>query len=477
MLRRARPRVLPLHLAPIDEFFRQDDRPDYPMAFTSHLTFSGEIQREPFESALAVALERHPLLQALTKPAKGGKLCWVAARDLSPKIVWGQVGDAFEFESAEKIDLTRELGLRLWVYTSEGNSEVLLQFHHACCDGTGAYRFIGDLLAEYGIRTAFDNRPVVESCDIRLLKDRRMKMAGDVLRSSATTSIRRAIKHGWFVFSRKISPLSQSASTIRESKVDGLASQRATMEYPGIVTRVFDKSQYKILRDAASAEGAMFNDLLLTEMFVAIRDWNSRCGDSGRQRLRILMPTDLRGKDDIMMPAANMTAYSFITRASGECDNPKQLLRSVRDETLQIKREQRGKRFIDAIMLGFYIPGLIKYLLGRNRCLSTVILSNVGDPSRRFLARFPREQGKVICGNLRLESISGVPPLRPLSRATVSIVTYGREFAINVRCDPMTMSLEDANAFLDLFVERLQTHLPNEQESKVQSRTRELVAR
>ena len=471
MHKRAKTRILPLHLAPIDEFFRQDDRPDYPMAFTSHLSFSGEIDPDSFQAALLVALERHPLLQALTKPAKGGKLCWVSAKGMLPKISWGQVGQSFEFDSTEQIDLTREVGLRLWVHASEERSEVLLQFHHACCDGTGAYRFIGDLLAEYGIRMTFDNPPVVESCNLRLLKDRRNKMAGQVITDSVFTSIRRALTHAYSVFSRRIAPLSLFPTGPR-----GSTSPRTINDYPGIVTRVFDKSQYKLLRDAAGAENAMFNDLLLTEMFIAIRDWNRRCGDRGRQWLRIMMPTDLRGKDEITMPAANMTSYSFITRSSEDCDDPIALLRSLRDETLQIKRDQTGKRFIDAVLLGQYIPGLIHFLLGRNRCLATVILSNVGDPSRRFLARFPREQGKVVCGNVRLERISGVPPLRPLSRATVSIVTYGREFAINVRCDPNVMSLEDANEFLDFFVARLQSHLPTTESVERVAMDRELAA-
>ena len=459
MQQRAKTRLFPLHLAPIDEFFRLDDREEYPMAFTSHLKFSGEIQRAAFQEALVEALSRHPLLRSLIKPAKAGKPCWVSAGDLLPKVYWGKVGDKIEFESNERIDLTQEVGLRVWVHVDDDRSEVLLQFHHACCDGTGAYRFIGDLLAEYGLRTAFDDAdlPVVELCDSSLLKQRRGKMAGSAISGSNWSSTRRALEHGFAVFFRKIAPISVPSRT---AGADSSPASFEALEYPGIVTKVFDKSKYKALRDAASSVGAMFNDLLLAEMFVAMRDWNRKCGNGARQRLRIMMPNDLRGKDEITMPAANMTAYTFITRSSDECDNQPALLRSLRDETLNIKRDQSGKRFVDAIMLGKNVPGLIKFLLGRKRCLASVILSNVGDPSRRFLARFPREGGRVRCGNVRLERISGVPPLRPLSRATVSIVTYGREFAINVRCDPKTFTLDDANEFLELFASRLARHVP-----------------
>ena len=112
MLQRAKTRVFPLHLAPIDDFFRLDDRPDYPMAFTSHLKFTGEVHREAFEDALSEALSRHPLLQALIKPAKGGKLCWVSAGDLMPVVDWGELGEPFQFgdgAGGEAIDLALSL--------------------------------------------------------------------------------------------------------------------------------------------------------------------------------------------------------------------------------------------------------------------------------------------------------------------------------------------------------------------------------
>ena len=491
MPQRGKTRIFPLHLAPIDEFFCLDDRPKYPMAFTCHLFFNGEVRRDAFDFALIKALARHPLLRAVIRPAKANKPCWVSAGDQLPWVHWGAIGDPFEFETTEAFDLTREVGLRIWVRTgiagdrsagdcgapsvsddetlgqltvarsfSDCQSEILLQFHHACTDGNGAYRFIGDLLAEYGIRTATNpaDSPVIELCDERLLKDRRGKMAGQAAYGTRSGVIKRGLGHAGQVFSRRIAPLSVPE---RDNVDPDYRNDFHWDPYPGIVSHVFDRSEYQALRGAASHSGAMFNDLLLSEMFMTLRIWNRRHGAGSRQRLRIMMPTDLREKKDILMPAANMTAYSFITRASGQCDDHQALLRSVRDETLRIKHDQSGKRFIDAVMASSHIPGLTSFLLNRQRCLATVILSNVGDPSRRFLARFPREQGKVRCGNLRLEHVSGTPPLRPLSRATVSIVTYGREFAVHVRCDPYELTRDDAREFLDLYVSRLASHLPH----------------
>jgi hypothetical protein len=428
------------------------------MTFSCHLFFRGTIQRLAFEAALVEALARHPLLQAIIRPAKANKPCWVSAGEQTPPVHWGRSGEGFEFETAENIDLTHQVGLRMWVRTGSGKSEILLQFHHACCDGTGAYRFIGDLLAEYGLRTAGElDAPVVEVCDPRLLKERRGKMAGEAAYGTRLGVIKQGLGHAVEVFSRRITPL---AVPRRIHSEPDYPNDFQIPAYPGIESYIFDRLQYKALREAASCAGAMFNDLLLSEMFITMRQWNQRHGKNGRHWLRIMMPTDLREKEDILMPAANMTAYSFITRSTKQCYDPQALLRGVRDETLRIKREKSGKRFIDAVMASHSIPGLLEFLLRRNRCLATVVLSNVGDPSRRFLARFPREGGKVRCGNLRLEHVAGVPPLRQLCRATVSVVTYGRELAVHVRCDPHHLTREDAREFLKLFVSRLSTYLP-----------------
>ena len=49
MLKKEQPNVFPLHLAPIDAFFRADDHPEYPMTSVIHLDFSGTLDPEVFE--------------------------------------------------------------------------------------------------------------------------------------------------------------------------------------------------------------------------------------------------------------------------------------------------------------------------------------------------------------------------------------------------------------------------------------------
>ena len=226
-----------------------------------------------------------------------------------------------------------------------------------------------------------------------------------------------------------------------------------------MVSYKFNAEEHKQLRYAAGQLGVTLNDLLLAEMFHTMRDWNMQHGGTSRGRLRIMMPSDMRSQRDFAMPAANMTSYNFITRHMRDCDDPTALVRGIRDETVRIKGDHRGKIFIDSIMIAKLVPGLIPFLLSGRRCLSTVTVSHMGDPTRRFLATFPRVGGKLVSGDVVLEDMVGVSPLRPQTRAAVSIVTLYRQLAINVRLDPHTMTLDDTRAFVDMYVERLASQL------------------
>ena len=158
--------LFPLPLSTFERYMLLDDRPDYPMVFVVQLKLSGEIRRPAFESSFEEALSRHPLLCALLRrPARSGPE-WMLAEDQRPAVDWDVLGAAIGSPRGERIDLGSEVGLRVWVRQGDGAAEVTLQFHHACCDGIGALRFIGHLLAAYGTRTASaDRRPTLHPCD------------------------------------------------------------------------------------------------------------------------------------------------------------------------------------------------------------------------------------------------------------------------------------------------------------------------
>jgi hypothetical protein len=458
MVKKESSNVFPLHLTPLDAFFCAEDHPAYPMTSVIHLDFSGTLDPELFEAALDDALNRHPLLSALIRPAKRSMPCWVPTR-LRPRMDWGSCDEPIACPEGEAIDLSREVGLRVWGRIGDNAARLTLQVHHACTDGTGVYRFLGDLLACYGIRAAKGaggvtgkDVPELGEVDPRLLRGRRRRMGDVAFHGTRAQFMRAGFRQCWDVFGKRIQPIAVPTQ--------GGGSQRVLTPFPGVFSKTFSREQHKLLRAAAGKYGAMLNDLLLAEMFQTIRQWNQQlAGRPPQGWLRIMMPYDLRDKQDYEMPAANMTAYTFITRRSRDCAHLETLVRDVREETARIKHGRLGTSFVDALMLAEYGPKILEFLLRRDRCMSTVILSNIGEPSRRFTARLPRKGGKIRCGNLVLEQITGVPPLRRKSHATFAIFTYARELTISLRCNPYCFTMEQCEALLDMYMQRLARHL------------------
>lgn len=453
MLKKQPANVFPLHLAPLDAFFCADDTPRHPMTSVIHLDFEGRMDREAFDEALEEALVRHPLLRALIRPAKGGRPCWVSAGSQRPLVDWGGWEEGIQCPAGEGIDLGTEVGLRFWIRRNEHSTRMTVQVHHACTDGTGVYRFLGDLLALYGLIVGGDGPlPELATTDLRLLRGRRARMAEHALAGGMSRFVAGGLREAAHIFGKRIEPLAAP----RPPRSDG----RPATPFPGICTTVFSTTQYSQLRLVAARYGGMVNDLLLAEMFRTIATWNDSLGlRSSRRWLRIMMPADLREIQDYQMPAANMTAYTFLTRRRDACRDFGALLRSVCHDTGQIKCHRRGARFVDALVLSTYAPSVLPFLLRRDRCIATATLSNLGDPTRRFTARFPRCDGRIVCGNLVLEQVSGVPPLRHHTHVTLAIFAYRRRMTICVRCDPYQFTAEEAQRLLDMYRTGLLSHL------------------
>ena len=165
--------LFPLPLTAFEKYMLLDDRPDYPMVFVLQILLSGDMDRSAFESSFEEALWRHPLLCALVfgSPRKG--LAWRLAEERRPFLDWDRSGAPIGNAHGERINLYSEVGLRCWVRQGDATAEVTLQFHHACCDGLGAFQFLADLLAAYGRRTACEERrPLLPRCDLASLLKR-----------------------------------------------------------------------------------------------------------------------------------------------------------------------------------------------------------------------------------------------------------------------------------------------------------------
>ena len=234
-------RLFPLYLAPLERFFLADVGPEHPMTFTIRLDLTGVVRREAFERAIAAALKRHPLLHAYVRKAKRNRPCWVHAGDGKPSIDWRSAEDPVICENGEHICLDRETGLRVWVRQASETAIVVLQFHHACTDGIGAYRFIGDLLASYGLEVGgTEPLPRLEPVEPAQLRERFAVQVELWASNDRWGQLRRGLGQLWRLIRnrpRRLPPRDSSAAT--------------AASFPGFFTRSLEADEHEALRQAA----------------------------------------------------------------------------------------------------------------------------------------------------------------------------------------------------------------------------------
>ena len=158
------------------------------------------------------------------------------------------------------------------------------------------------------------------------------------------------------------------------------------------------------LRQAASAQGVSVNDLLIRDLFVTLMRWNTECGnDPKRRNLRILMPQNLRDRDDRTLPTTNLVGFAFVTRRNQLCHRPDELLQSIGEETTLVRQGQLSRYFLGGLG-AIESAGLLPRLLRSSVCFATAVLTNLGDPQRRFITRFPRVSNGLAVGKSGLRA-------------------------------------------------------------------------
>lgn len=440
--------VFPLPLTTFEKYMLWDDRPDYPMAFVVQLKLLGSLDRGAFVAAVDAALLRHPLLRSLVRQRRRGGPAWVLAEDHRPPIRYGPLGEPIGDPLGTWIDLAREPGLRVWVHEGleEGRDtvELTFQFHHACCDGSGSLRFIGDVLAGYGQRTApADRRPVLRPCNPALLTARGALPRPAAARRRAG-GLLTSLRESFFWLLRRPVSLRRRAGRQR------VATDRF---FDSATWHTFDHAEARAVRRAAMRRGVTMNDLLLRELFQSLTRWNA---GSGREFVRIALPVSTSAGGKLGRTAANGVSYSFLTRRGSDCVDPHTLMQGLLRETDGLTRRRRARAFLRILQLVERIPGAIRFFMAGDRCFATAVFSNLGDIPRHFDAEFPLDAGRIVAGTLVLDEILGFPPIRPRTRAAFMVGQYAGRCRVCVRCDPAEFAAEDVGGLLSNYVAGLQ---------------------
>jgi hypothetical protein len=453
--------LFPLPLTAFERFMLADESTDFPMLFYLQVRLKGVIDREITRLAVDDALSRHPLLCCRVEKSWRGA-SWVWAGDRVGDTDWDRDRWMKQKPWRQPIDLTTDIGLRVWGEQHADHGIITIQFHHACCDGIGAAQFLEDVAIAYARHYASStgqktDLPELRPINLELLKHRNSRIGRRVVNISGSIvrRIRIVAKYTVRYLRQKKLPLLAKVTVPEDARQCGL----------GLHSLRLTRAETRGLRDAAKQHNASLNDLLVRELMVTAQAWNSKIADERPKFLTwkqptfcVLVPTSLRGPSDGELPACNVVSYIFMARPVTLVAHPEELLISLRDEMQLVHKSQAGWMFIQAIEAIERIPGLLRVIMKRSSksCMSTTVLSHMGNMLNAIGSRLPRQDGCIQMGNVLVEDICGIPPIRQGTAATFSTIMASGCLSITLRCCPERYSQADAQELLHTFLECLQ---------------------
>lgn len=439
--------LFPMPLEVFERYMRTDDWRPYPADGFLRLTFRGKLCHETFESAIEAALARHPLMQAWVDQDAQGRPVWIEAGDTRPLITWDPTAGPANCQRGPGIDLHREIGARFFLHEADDRTELLMQMHHACCDGLSLVQITEDLLVEYQRRAAGSfETPLSRPLDCARLPGRGRFGLG---RWGHLKRLPLDLAAGLAAF-EYFGHQPAHLGPVRNPSQDAAVAA----DYPAMVSHTLTLKETERLRSAAKQQGVTVNDLMLRDLFVALHGFLVADDPRNLRRIvRIMVPMNLRVPGDEATPAANLVSMTYLDRRLAKFSDSAKLLKSIHREMRLLKWLRAGITLIRALRIAEYLPGGLRVVLPYDRCLATAVLSNIGVAERTI--QFPQTDGFYRTGGAVLESIGAAPPLRPFTRASFLAISYAGRLTLTLHYDSHVMSANEGQDLMNRYVEQL----------------------
>ena len=422
-----------------------DDRSAYPMSCFLRLTFKGSLDRERFEMALRTATSRHTLLSSLVQTSGRRKFHWVPVKNQTPEVRWLEHPNPSAYPEATHLNVQQQPGLVSHIISNADSSHLAIQFHHSCCDGAGALRFLEDLLTVY----ANSAEPPSGRLPLPMIDEQQLP-----LRNSFGLTLSRCLK----LIPSQIVGLLGARQFLMRKPVPIVPHQLATTDsgpgsnYPAVLRLQFNRAETASLLASAHCQSVTVNDLLARDLFLALEDFRLR-QRIGKETdwLRLTIPMDLRADWSQNLPASNAVSMVFLDRQRPDCGDPMQLLHGIHEEMDLIKRHQLGFTFLLSLKVKRSLPGGLPRAMQRNsECMATSVLTNLGRPFAN--SQLPRKDGKIVAGDVVLETVEALAPLRPYTCAAFSLTTYADQLNIVLHYDIRVLAPNLAEDLLNTYV-------------------------
>ena len=438
--------LFPLPLVPFEEYMLLDDQPAHPMNFHMRLRFRGSLDRSILMAAAEQAARRHPLLTAVVGEAERGGLQWVPGTQDAVSVKWLGEATGENPPHTPPFDLRREPGLRFWVTERATGTDLLIQFHHACCDGLGSLGFARDLLLE----CARGLLPARHRSALRL-----PPLEANLLRGRGDFGLTPQEAEDW------MQQKSRTAVAARDFLTRPVASLTSpspaedvplSASYPAVCSTTLSAQETASLRRLSREQEVTVNDLLLRDLLLTIGNWRERQGlEDDPSWLRLMVPVNLRSALDQALPAANVVSMAFLDRRPGDLARPQRLLRGIHHEMQIIRQERLALAFV--LWLAALKNQLGEIVRGDSR--ATCVLTNLGTVLDEL--PLPRDRGRLVVGNTVLDRVELFAPWRLRTSIALAVLQYAGRLNLTLHYDPRILEAEDAEELLDEFVAQVRS--------------------
>ncbi len=415
----------PLPLTPFEKFIWSSDTPTSPMLFRVAVRFLGEVDRDTLNTAFDTVVPRHRLLNSVISLTDNGPE-WTAARK-PPTLEWleakatdGSLG------MTTSIDLRREPGMRTQVIDRKDSLLILLDFHHASCDGQGARQLVTDWFHLYDQLRCNRVPRLIEFESDKLINRGIVRSRPGI----EPIGFREGIRNFWVTVSGRTARL-----------------PRKTKPGSDVSERVLTAEQTAILRSRLRERGLTINDLgIAVSMSVFARVFPDV---KSRHFVTVLNPVDLRLPSDRYMSAANKTGFTYLRRKHSDCRSLSTLLSSIRDETTYIKERFVGAEFIHGLTSANRRPWLLNLIRRAGLFTPTLQFTCLGNVTRGRRYGFRRQDGVVRVGELIIGHVSGIAPIAPGVPVSVTACETNARLSMTVHSSRQFVSSDTGRDFAD----------------------------
>ncbi len=460
--------LFPLPLSPFEKFILWDETLAHPMVSYVELHFDSALDHQRLELALAFAVHYHPLLASRVVELKG-QLYWQYDPGFRPKIHFETEVTPLSNSRPRPIDLMSDCGLIVWHRPDERGARVLIQLHHACCDGIGLRRVVIDWFnyyahgysasasgpvtaatagtaASHAVATTSVARPQLswERLEPAVLKERANFKGAFSEQPSRPLSTWQRIQNAYYFHFQPPQPLlTPKRQTTTQADADDLEPLRHS---------IIEREKSQAIFECCRVQEIGTNELGLALLFRACAQWNRQQGAGrGDARLRLLMPYQLLSRIDLRMPAANRLSFSFLGRTHAQCQDLNVLLDGLRAEIELLRETHLPLDFLNGLTAACKVPLLMKWVLKRSRRMCTAVLTYTGDVSRGFGRYFPEVDGARVMGDARLKNAFVAPPVRAQTNVSLGLCVNWGQLCISAAWNRDALTGSECQEFIDIY--------------------------